>query len=311
MGYYLRDQNSYFPPVYASVIWDAVGADYNVRLQGKTPIVPCSFLQNSSTLDITLAAKSDLKISIPMSDITMRNGAGPRSDEGKGNDTCVLAILPTPLGLPNYLSKAMLKNVYLLFDLENNIVSAALTNFSATHNNVIPVPVGGLSAIPNATFDGNTDSYNSTNSTSTANVTSTTDTNSQPVSNSGDIVKKSLAIGGSFAALALVGLVFFLVRRRNKAMQELKEERAHRHNAQAEARAQAAREFPNYTYNVEEELEDHEHEHDIGLADLDNHGRSYTPLAGYAQGSSSGMMGQWRDDQALLHDHPVEPRGFA
>jgi hypothetical protein len=306
MGYYFRDQNSYFPPEYVAAIVDAVNAGYDVH--HGAPVVPCSFLQNSSTLDITLAAASNLTFSVPISEITRRNGDGPQFDEGNGNDTCVLAILPTPKGLPNYLSKAMLKNLCLLFDLENNVVSAALTNFTSTHNNVIPVPVGGLSAIPNATFSGNTDSYNSTNSTSAAAPTSTTDANTQAASDRSYTIKTSVAIGGSFAALLFAGLVWFLVRRRNRSWQQLKEDRAQRHSAQAEARAQAAREFPTHTYTAD--LEPEEHEHDIGLADLDSHApRSYTPLTGYGQGNS-GMMGEWRDDQALLN-HGVEPKGFA
>jgi hypothetical protein len=301
MGYYFSDQSSYFPPVYITAISVAVGAKYDGHHQENAPIVPCSFLQNSSTLDITLASESNLMFSVPMSDITRRNGDGPQFDEGSGNDTCALAVLPTPPGLPNYLSKTMLKNLYLLFDLENNIVSAALTKFTSTHNNVIPVPVGGLSAIPNATFFGNTDSYNSTNSTSVANPTSTPDANTKSASDNSRVIKITAAVGSSFAVL-FIALVFYCVRGRKKGFQQLTDDRAQRHSAQAEARAQAARDFPTHTHTPD--LEPEEHEHDIGLAELDSQPRSYTPLAGYGEGNS-GMMDEWRDDQALLQD-PVE-----
>ena len=247
---YRHDPYSYFPPQVTREIWDIVEADYPPDDMAAT--VPCSYLQNSSTFDFTFASinKTNITFHVPLSDLTLHTGEGPNLDQGADRG-CQLAIKSTPPGLPNYFSMRMVKSLYLLFDLKNKIISAALTNFNATEDKIIALPTGGLGEVPTAALGiGNPNE-----------PTSTADANPQPGGGTNEkALRISLAVAIPVFIIALFVALYVFYKRRDKKWARkagAREERERVEALRAEARA---KEVPVHQMNPESEQPEPESE---------------------------------------------------
>ena len=204
---------STFPNKTARAIWDAVGAVYDKRtdehmsqialMDSVIPAVPCSFLVNSSTIDIKFSGAPNLTLSIPMSDITTRNG------DGKDSATCQLLIRAWPDGIAPSFGAGMLKSLYTVFDQDNNIVSLALTNFNTTEDNLIAIPKKGVSAISKDLFPPETSPTTTPSPSGAPSPSPSAEPNKTPV-----IIGASVGVPLFLILSGLVG--FFLIRRRRK-----------------------------------------------------------------------------------------------
>lgn len=215
-------------------------------------------------------------------------GDDPNAVQGPKGD-CELAVRRTPPGLPNYLSKRMLKSLYLLFDLENNIISAALTDFNSTADNIIPVPTNGLSAIPTTAFSPTSNPNHPSNQTAAATPTATANANaSSPSGHDGKglITKVSLAVGVPIVIFALVGLIYFIDKRLTEAREK--------------------RERDNATRAADDEVPVHNMPPDYGLAVLHDGSISElpSPMSSYdfpsPQSRYRTQMGDRRSSQQMI-----------
>jgi hypothetical protein len=153
-----------FPVSVATAIWDAVGATYSLNCCGGdvsqvVPSVPCSYITNSSTIDISFVgiASETFTMHVPMSDITWRNGSGPNLNEGPLKVGCRLSILAQQTGLPGGFSPGMLKNVYAVYDLDNMQLSVATPDWTdGRSDDILPIPAAGVAALGESVLGNNT-----------------------------------------------------------------------------------------------------------------------------------------------------------
>jgi hypothetical protein len=132
------------------------------------------------------------------------------TEEGFPTGTCVFGLVPSQEGL-NLLGDTFLRSAYVVYDLENNEISLANTNFNPGDDDILEIGTG-TSAVPGATLvpsavstaTGNgataTDSTATSSSitatiTSTGDSTSTTGTNSASASGSGSDLTSSTSSG--------------------------------------------------------------------------------------------------------------------
>ncbi|KAH6691133.1 aspartic peptidase domain-containing protein [Leptodontidium sp. MPI-SDFR-AT-0119] len=208
------------PLALATTIWDAVGANSNpdeVPNSAYYPSVPCSYLSNTSTLDIRFSGASNLTLTVPMAHLTSRNGDGLAMSDGANAASCRLNIRGTPEeGLPGSLGTGMLKNLYTVYDLDNNIISVALTNFNTTtEDRLITIPTGGVSAISKASLT-RAESGSATSPSSTP-TSSGADNGKNSPSNTVKSLAIGLGVGVPIAATFLgLGAIFLICRRRRR-----------------------------------------------------------------------------------------------
>lgn len=193
-------------------LWEAVGATWNdgYPLEQTQAKVPCSFLTNSSTIDIKFTG-TNLTLSVPMSSITSKWGEGPFRGNSLYADSCALLVMAVGTGLPAILGTTILRNLYTVYDLTNNIISVALTDFESKKDNVIAIPVEGVAAIKKEAF-GSEEIVTPSTSASPSPSNSTVPNDGAGGSNKGVIIGVGVAIP-VVVILALAG-AFILFRRR-------------------------------------------------------------------------------------------------
>ena len=108
------------------------------------PIVPCSYLTNTTTLEFGFTG-TNLTVFVLISDLTVK-----LPDTVDGADSCYLTISASQYddGIVA-LGEDMLKSLYRVYDLQNQVISLALTDFAANRTRSIkPIPAeGGVAAM--------------------------------------------------------------------------------------------------------------------------------------------------------------------
>ncbi|KAL1311078.1 hypothetical protein AAFC00_001287 [Neodothiora populina] len=142
----------YLPDSIATDIFDATGAVYDER-QGAA-FIDCDAAYNDTTLDLTFSSPT---ISISMSELVIVAGYA-------GNmPLCILGIAPAGESTP-VLGDTFLRSAYVVYDLNNNEISLAQTNFNSTSDNILEITNGSVpdatgvasavSSVPSATGGG-------------------------------------------------------------------------------------------------------------------------------------------------------------
>ena len=152
---------TYLPNVLVDDIYSALSVQYSSKDQ--LAIVDCTLQDQNATLDF---AFTSINISVPMSEmviqpqtisdaselaVTGRNATGvrkSRSSFGTGESACLFGILPNS-GETSVLGDTWLRSAYVVYDLENNEISLAQTNFNATTSHVVAIGTGDNS-VPDA-----------------------------------------------------------------------------------------------------------------------------------------------------------------
>lgn len=123
----------YLPNNIAKAIFKEFNADY--RAGEGLAFVDCSLANSDRTIDFTFSSPT---ISVPLSEIVLHEGA----------DTCILGI-----GLSNggtsVLGDTFIRSAYIVYDLQNNEISLAQTDFTSTTDNI--VEIGSSGKLPSAT----------------------------------------------------------------------------------------------------------------------------------------------------------------
>jgi Eukaryotic aspartyl protease len=146
LGLVSGDTLTYLPNSLAQAIFQEVGAFFD-KTSGQA-FLPCSSATNPGTLNFTF---SSVTIAIPMRELVLNEfSTGPPVVIGGQNvPACLFGIAPN-LGTPMQLGASFMRSVYLVFDMDNNEVSIAPTNFDSTDSNVVEIGKG-KGAVPNAT----------------------------------------------------------------------------------------------------------------------------------------------------------------
>ncbi len=138
---------TYLPDAMTEAIYQEVSAEYSSA--DGAAFVPCSLAENTTTLDFTFSSPT---ISIPMSELVIpaTSTDGRPLVTADGTKVCLFGIAPAGSST-SVMGDTFIRSAYLVYDLANNEISIAQTNFNATASNVVEI-TSGTSAVPDATL---------------------------------------------------------------------------------------------------------------------------------------------------------------
>ena len=142
---------SYLPQDLAEQVWREVGAVYDQSFGAA--LLPCSMQTSKGYFSFGFAGPSGPSINITMDELvldinTVRNPTFP-SGQYQGQEACQLGI-QNFTSEPYLLGDTFLRSAYVVYDLENNEIGIAATDFNATTSNVVAFASSGA-PIPSAT----------------------------------------------------------------------------------------------------------------------------------------------------------------
>jgi Eukaryotic aspartyl protease len=139
----------YLPNDITMAIWNEVQAVTDVTTGSGTAYVPCALANTDKTIDFTF---SGIKISVPFNELVLQIDAPDGSGGLQFNDgtpACFLGISPDEGGT-SVLGDTFLRSAYVVYDLANNEISLAQTNFNSTTDNIKEIGTGPT-GVPDAT----------------------------------------------------------------------------------------------------------------------------------------------------------------
>jgi hypothetical protein len=141
---------TYLPDSIAEGIYEEVNAQYDSS-EGAA-YVPCSLASNTTTLDFTFSSPT---ISIAMNELVIEvaSSSGRQLTFSDGTPACLFGIAPAGSGT-SVMGDTFIRSAYLVYDLSNNQISIAQTNFNATNTNVVEIGTGST-GVPDATLVAN------------------------------------------------------------------------------------------------------------------------------------------------------------
>lgn len=134
---------SYLPDNYAQALYQIFNAQYDS--QSGAAVVNCNMQSSSATVDFSF---SGVQISVPMNELVIIDGYR------RGRAICILGISSAGDSTA-VLGDTFLRSAYVVYDLNNNEISLAATNFNATSSNIQEISTGsngvpGASQVANA-----------------------------------------------------------------------------------------------------------------------------------------------------------------
>ena len=142
---------SYLPTDIVQQMWDEVGAVY--RKDMELAVLPCSFGAHDGQFSFGFAGPNGPRINITMDELVvdLTSGQQPTFDAGpyKNELLCEFGI-QNSTSSPWLLGDTFLRSAYVVYDLVNNEIGLAATDFNSTASNIIPFASKGA-AIPSAT----------------------------------------------------------------------------------------------------------------------------------------------------------------
>lgn len=142
---------SYLPTDIARQVWKEVGALYSPEFA--LAVLPCDMQNSKGHFSFGFAGPGGPRINVSMDELVLdlTSGQPPVFNTGpyKGMDACEFGIqnFSSP---PYLLGDTFLRSAYVVYDLINNQIGIAETDFNSTDSNIVPFP--SLSAhIPSAT----------------------------------------------------------------------------------------------------------------------------------------------------------------
>ncbi|OJD28240.1 hypothetical protein ACJ73_00370 [Blastomyces percursus] len=133
----------YLPKEVVNAIYMVVSATYDSSSGGA--IIPCGSKYTDVTLNFRFS--STATIVVPMSELVLDGVSGQSSQNGE--PSCVFGIAPASDDT-FVLGDTFLRSAYVVYDLGNNQISLAQTNFNSTGDHVLEIGTGP-GAVPSAT----------------------------------------------------------------------------------------------------------------------------------------------------------------
>lgn len=133
----------------ADVVFEELGATVSEEL-GAT-VVPCSLADNTGTLNFGFGGAGGPTIKVTMSQLVLplTSSSGQQPTYSNGEAACQLGLQAAG-DLPVLFGDTFLRSAYVVYDLINNRIALAQTDFNATDSKVVDFPSAGA-AIPSAT----------------------------------------------------------------------------------------------------------------------------------------------------------------
>ena len=138
---------------------DAIYSALNIQYsqQDGAAFSSCNLANENITLDFTFTSPT---ISVPISELVLSidsveegreypNYAGGSYTSGASDGICMFGIAPSQ-GTTAVLGDTFLRSAYVVYDLANNEISLAQTNFNSTSSHVVEIG-SGTSSVPDAT----------------------------------------------------------------------------------------------------------------------------------------------------------------
>ncbi|OAQ96517.1 hypothetical protein LLEC1_07439 [Akanthomyces lecanii] len=145
---------SYLPQDITQQIWNEVGAAYSQGLG--VAVVPCTYATSKGYFSFGFGGSQGPRINVTMDELVLEQ-AGVTISTGRHKNTpaCTFGIQAQPASSDGSVSSYLLgdsfmRSAYVVYDLENNQVAIAPTNFNASASNVVPFPSKGAT-IPSST----------------------------------------------------------------------------------------------------------------------------------------------------------------
>jgi hypothetical protein len=126
----------YLPNDVTESIYKMTGAKYSQEYGAA--FIDCNMRYNETTIDFTFSSPT---IRVSMSELVLVMGYQGR------NPVCILGIAPAD-GTTPVLGDTFLRSAYVVYDITNNEISLAQTNFNSTGSNILEI---SNSSIPDAT----------------------------------------------------------------------------------------------------------------------------------------------------------------
>jgi hypothetical protein len=137
----------YLPNDLTTEIYDQVRAVYDSN--AGLAYVDCSFAKSDATISFSFSGAT---ISVDYSELVL--GVGTSSDGQQlifedGSPACIFGIAPADSSTP-VLGDTFLRSAYVVYDLDNNEISLAQTDFNSASNNILEI-TNGTNGVPGAT----------------------------------------------------------------------------------------------------------------------------------------------------------------
>jgi Eukaryotic aspartyl protease len=137
----------YLPNDVAGYIYNQVRASTDTGSGRVTAYVPCALAREDRNIDFTF---SGIKISVPFNELVLSANTPdePGLEFDDGTPACVFGIAPSGGGT-SVLGDTFLRSAYVVYDLANNQISLAQTNFNSTTDRIQEIEVGAT-GVPDA-----------------------------------------------------------------------------------------------------------------------------------------------------------------
>jgi hypothetical protein len=150
---------TYLPKSMADQVWEEVGAKYEPQFG--MAILPCSYSTNPGHFSFGFAGPNGPRINITMDELVvdLTNGQPPRFTSGpyNGKDVCAFGI-QNYSSSPCILGDTFLRSAYVVYDLTNNQIAMAPTNFNSTETSIVAferkgAPIPSATSVPDQDMD--------------------------------------------------------------------------------------------------------------------------------------------------------------
>lgn len=137
---------TYLPDSIVEDIYTELDAQYDSS--SGVAYIPCNIENQNTSLTFSF---SGVEITVGMDELALDlvTASGKRPTFQDGTTACLFGIAPAGDGT-NVLGDTFLRSAYVVYDMDNNEISIAQTNFNATESNVLEITTGS-DAVPSAT----------------------------------------------------------------------------------------------------------------------------------------------------------------
>ncbi|ETS79989.1 hypothetical protein PFICI_07518 [Pestalotiopsis fici W106-1] len=189
---------TYLPDTWVEQIYTETGAQYDSN-EGAA-YVPCSLAEDTRTLDFTFTSPT-IKVDMNELVLDLVTTSGKRPTFTNGVTACLFGIAPAGSST-NVLGDTFLRSAYVVYDIDNNEISLAQTNFNATATNVKEIGTG-TSAVPDAVAVANAATATAGISSSTTSALGLDDSSaaSQVLAKSSAVLSLLIGLGASLVLL--------------------------------------------------------------------------------------------------------------
>ena len=139
---------SYLPDSLVQGLYSALSVQYVP--QAGAGFIPCALASSGNSLSFTFTTPT---IEVPLAELVIDPGTDSNGNEqtfSNGEKACIFGIAPSD-GSTSVLGDTFIRSAYLVYDLANNEISMAQTNFNSTSSQILEIGTGPDS-VPSASL---------------------------------------------------------------------------------------------------------------------------------------------------------------